>query len=175
MRRLTFNNPKQLALNSIADRLKIEFRNIPFSYSNSSFQSLDDENPVISSESSNIIVTISEIQPEINEIEKFLINLLAPNYTNILLEFANHFKAIEGATIVQTPPSSVSIHINNKPSAGLRLWLDSENQPHEIEIIPFQTDEGEILSEWVLKNKTDILKTNIYVAGDLVRMVTILK
>lgn len=175
MRKFTFTNSKQLALKSIADRLKIEFKNIHFSYSNSSFQSLDDENPIISSEGSNIIVNISEILPEINEIEKFLINLLAPNHTMVLLEFAKHFKAIEGAKIVETKPSSISIHINNKPSAGLRLWLDSENQPHEIEIIPFQTDEGKLLSEWVLKNKTDILKTNIYVAGDLVRMVTLLK
>jgi hypothetical protein len=53
--------------------------------------------------------------------------------------------------------------------------LNSEKQPHEIEIIPFETDEGKLLIDWVLKNKTDILKTNIYVAGDLVRMVTILE
>ena len=100
MPKFTLNNPKQLALNSIAERLKIEFKDVPFSYSNSSFHSFDDENPLISSEGSNIVVTISESQPEINEIQKFLINLLTPNYTRVLLEFANHFKAIEGATVV---------------------------------------------------------------------------
>lgn len=175
MRKFTFDNPKQLELNSISERLKIAFKDIPFGYSHTPFISLEDENPVISSQGSKIIAIISESQPEINEIEEFLSKLLEPNYNRLLLEFANKFLNVDGASIVETPPSSVSIYINNKPAAGLRLWLNSEKQPHEIEIIPFQTDEGIILSEWVLKNQRDILNANIYVAGDLVRMVTIIK
>jgi len=174
MTKFTFENPKQLSLSSIEQRLKIAFRSVLFQYTNSPTSLYDSEDAVISSNGSVITATISETQPEIKEIEEFLTEILAPNYQRLLLEFADRFKAIDGASVVETPPSSVSIHINNKPAAGLRLWLNSSKQPHEIEIIPFKTDEGTLLSQWVMDNQKDILKTKIYVAGDLVRMVTLL-
>lgn len=175
MKKFIFNNPKQSEINSIAERLKIEFKDIPFGYFNKTSITEEHENPIILSEGSQIIAIISESHPKINEIKEFLNKLLAPNYNRLLLEFANKFRNIDGASIVETPPSSISIYINNKPAAGLRLWLNSEKQPHEIEIIPFQTDEGSILREWVSKNQRDILDVNIYVAEDFVRMVTIIK
>lgn len=174
MKKLTFHNPKQLALSSIAERLKIAFKNVLFQYSNSATSLVDNEDNIIASVGLVVTATINENEPEINEIEKFLTVLLAPNYNKLLLEFAEKFKAIDGATVVETPPSIVSIYINNKPAAGLRLWLNSDKQPHEIEIVPFPSEEGVLLGNWVKNNQRDILNTNILVADDLVRMVTIL-
>ncbi|KEQ31649.1 hypothetical protein N180_15535 [Pedobacter antarcticus 4BY] len=174
MKKFTFNNPKELALSSIEQRLKISFKGVPFQYYNSATSSIDSEDSIIESVGSEIIATINENLPEINEIKQFLTELLAPNYHRLLLEFGDKFRVIDNSTVVETPPSSVSIHINDKPAAALRLWLNSDKQPHEIEIIPYPSEEGNLLSKWVKDNKRDILKTEIYVAGELVRMVTII-
>ena len=174
MKKFTFNNPKQLALSSIEQRLKIAFRNLLFQYSNSATSLFDSEDLVIASVGLEITATLDENQPETKEIVEFLTELLAPNYKRLLLEFADKFRVIEGATVIETPPSSVTIHINDKPAASLRLWLNDKKQPHEIEILPHLSEEGELLSKWVTNNQRDILKTNIYVAGDLVRIVTVL-
>lgn len=174
MKKLTFHNPKELSLSSIHERLKIAFKKVPFQYSNSKTPLFDNDDNIISVVGLEVIATINENEPEINEIEKFLTELLAPNYNRLLLEFADKFMALDGATVVETPPSIVSIYINNTPAAGLRLWLNSNKQPHEIEIVPFQTEEGDLLSKWVINNQKDILNTNVYVADNLVRMVTIL-
>lgn len=173
MKKLTFHNPTRVSLQTIEQRLKMEFKNVLFQYSNSPIPLIDNEDNIIASVGLEIIATINENQSEINEIENFITGLLLPKYDRVLLEFAEKFKAIDGATVVITEPSIVSIYINNNPAAGLRLWLNSTKQPHEIEIVPFPSEEGTLLSKWVIDNQRDILKTNIYVAGDLVRMVTI--
>ncbi|WP_316736248.1 hypothetical protein [Pedobacter aquatilis] len=174
MKTFTLENPRQLSLDSIEQRMKIAFKPLHFQYSNSNPPIAEDTDNIISSVGNSIKVSLQDDFVQADEVEAFLETLLAPNYMRTIIEFANKFKAIDGATVIETEPSSVSIHIDGKPAGGFRLWLNEQKQPHEIEIIPFATPEGDILFKWVMNNKRDILNTNVYVAGELIRFITIL-
>lgn len=172
MKTILLENTRQLEIRSVEQSVKQTFKGINVQFSNSITNQFDDLENIITVANGKVKLELQDDFAESDKLVSYLETLLAPNYKHILLEFANKFKAIEGATVVETEPSSVSIHINGVHACGFILWLNEKKEPREIEIIPAPSAEGDVLAEWVMKNKRDILNVNIYVAGKLKRMVS---